>query len=613
MKKRGLLVMIALAAMLAVALVLGACSSSSAMPPDPTDDTGIAIVGSADLSIAEGTARNAQVRLDPADAIWPSAEHRVNWTAANESTATVAVIERGLSAAITGVAIGATTVTAQLVDGSDTPVGEAVTFNITVGRDISGDFTDPIFLGIIREAIEIPTGPFGTGDVDWILGLNLSGSSIGSLNGIEHLVNLSTLFAPRNNLSSVDLSKNTALTHLTLSINQLTDIDLSTLVNLEYLSIGENQLTSLDLSNNPKLEHVIAPQNSIADVTWPATLNYLRTVDMHENAFFEFTLTGAPVLEVVVLDFQTDPTDFMGSPLLSKLDLSKNPSLRRVNAGANAFLGVEMGPVRFLNFDGSNSLEFLDLTLNMFTDFDGSSLPPSLRHLNISASLIGMTMAEFGVYFDLDVSTLVNLEELAVGMIGLKELDLYNNTALRELVIADNHIDGHLDLSHLTHLVRFWAWDNLLTSIDITGTALGTEEVYAGAALWVTNNMLPNRNAVIGWQYLPLIEGVNFAFRPQRWATNAPPTITTLTSEVPDGTVGVPYRFFFETDSGTPVIWSVNWPHAEELHLQLWDFSGELSGTPNIALTNKNFFVRVENDYGFDEQEFWITIHPAAP
>jgi hypothetical protein len=60
---------------------------------------------------------------------------------------------------------------------------------------------------------------------------------------------LRTLGCDENQLTSLDLSKNTLLMILDCSYNQLTSLDISTLTALESLQCHDNQLTSLDVSN----------------------------------------------------------------------------------------------------------------------------------------------------------------------------------------------------------------------------------------------------------------------------------------------------------------------------------------------------------------------------
>ena len=86
--------------------------------------------------------------------------------------------------------------------------------------------------------------------------------SISSLKGIEFFTALTTLFCS-NQLTSLDVSKNTALTYLDCSYNQLTSLDVSKNTSLATLYCHRNQLMALDLSKNTAIdsETTISPQS----------------------------------------------------------------------------------------------------------------------------------------------------------------------------------------------------------------------------------------------------------------------------------------------------------------------------------------------------------------
>ena len=58
--------------------------------------------------------------------------------------------------------------------------------------------------------------------------------NISSLTGIEHFIALSELWCDANQLTELDVSKNTALTQLNCSGNQLTTLDVSKNTGLQY-------------------------------------------------------------------------------------------------------------------------------------------------------------------------------------------------------------------------------------------------------------------------------------------------------------------------------------------------------------------------------------------
>ena len=83
--------------------------------------------------------------------------------------------------------------------------------------------------------------------------MDVSSKGIQSLKGIEFFTSLETFNCSDNQLTSLDVSKNTALKYLYCSKNQLTSIDVFNNSLLAQLDCYDNQLTSLDVSKNLKL------------------------------------------------------------------------------------------------------------------------------------------------------------------------------------------------------------------------------------------------------------------------------------------------------------------------------------------------------------------------
>ena len=101
-----------------------------------------------------------------------------------------------------------------------------------------------------------------------------------------------------NNLTSLDVSQNTALTELICRINQITSLDVSTNTALTYLRCNDNPLTSLDVSANTALTelHCFYNQLTSLDVSNNTALAYLlcghnqlTSLDVSNNtALFSF-------------------------------------------------------------------------------------------------------------------------------------------------------------------------------------------------------------------------------------------------------------------------------------------------------------------------------------
>ena len=105
---------------------------------------------------------------------------------------------------------------------------------------------------------------------------------------------LKSLSLSRNKLTSLDVTKNTALKSLSVTSNRLTSLDVSKNTALKELWCDFNQLTSLDVSKNTALTWLYCPSNKLTslimrngatsqlykfDVTRNYSLNCIETLD----------------------------------------------------------------------------------------------------------------------------------------------------------------------------------------------------------------------------------------------------------------------------------------------------------------------------------------------
>ena len=88
--------------------------------------------------------------------------------------------------------------------------------------------------------------------------INVDESGITKLNGIEYFTALETLYCRDNELTSLDVSKNTSLEKIICYRTQLTTLDVSKNTALIYLDCSRNQLKTLDVSKNTSLVTISA-------------------------------------------------------------------------------------------------------------------------------------------------------------------------------------------------------------------------------------------------------------------------------------------------------------------------------------------------------------------
>jgi len=107
--------------------------------------------------------------------------------------------------------------------------------------------------------------------------LSVPYKAIANLKGIEHFTALEYLYCYNNQLTSLDVSKNTTLKVLYCNYNQLTALDVSKNTALKVLNCRNNQLTSLDVSQNTALTDLSCNGNQLEelDITENTSLTFL--------------------------------------------------------------------------------------------------------------------------------------------------------------------------------------------------------------------------------------------------------------------------------------------------------------------------------------------------
>lgn len=127
-------------------------------------------------------------------------------------------------------------------------------------------FPDPNFLAYVSQFNTDNDGILSEDELANVTEIRIPSKKINDLTGIECFEDLTYLSCSSNNLTSLDLSKNTKLETLSCYSNQLTSLDLSKNTELETLDCGSNQLTSLDLSNNQLLKNLYCYKNQLTSL-----------------------------------------------------------------------------------------------------------------------------------------------------------------------------------------------------------------------------------------------------------------------------------------------------------------------------------------------------------
>ena len=183
--------------------------------------------------------------------------------------------------------------------------------------------------------------------------IDVGKKNISSLVGIQFFPNLEKLYCYDNQLTELDVSKNTALVYLDCYGNKLTSLDVSKNTNLIRLSCFENQLTELDVRQNAALEYLYCYENQLTelDVRQNAKLVNLYC---NQNQLTELDVRKNTQLQKL----------YCYSNQLTELDVSKNTNLIRLSCFENQLTELDVRQ--------NAALEYLYCYENQLTELDVS-------------------------------------------------------------------------------------------------------------------------------------------------------------------------------------------------------------------------------------------------
>ena len=199
---------------------------------------------------------------------------------------------------------------------------------------------------------------------------------IKSLKGIEFFTAVTKLVCSRNELTELDLSKNTALTWLECDQNHLTELDLSKNTELTNLDCNSNELTALDMSCCNKLTELNCFGNNLTTLN-VSGCSALTDLKCYANQLTVIDASGCTSLATMwafdnqlsalnVLDCTSLSTLWCENSQLTQLDVSKNTKLTDLRCGENQLTQLDVSKNAELKElrCNDNQLTALDLSEN---------------------------------------------------------------------------------------------------------------------------------------------------------------------------------------------------------------------------------------------------------
>lgn len=333
--------------------------------------------------------------------------------------------------------------------------------------------------------------------------------SIRDLTGIEAFVNLRFLSCRINKLTSLDVSKNTKLTHLRCDSNKLSNLDVSQNVLLDTLWVGFNKLSSINVSNlsemtvfycnNNFLESLNLSNNPKLKVLWCGINPYLDELDVSHNS--DLSLLGCYGMDLDSLDVSsnqalTNLRCYWNN--LTFLDLSNNPNLEMVRCYHNQLTYLDLRNGNNVILD---TLRADDNNLTCINVDDEAAIKPEwvvddgvvfsndcegivyIPDANFEQALIDLSIDSDGIVnqqvsrYDVQIVTSLDVSDPennpALPNVSEKIEDLTGIEAFVNLTHLDCEYNllTNLNLSQNMALEALVCQQNLLTSLDVSSNS----------------------------------------------------------------------------------------------------------------------------------------------
>ena len=244
------------------------------------------------------------------------------------------------------------------------------------------NFPDAKFRSFVKENLDKnKDNILDAGEIAAVKKIEANNMGIKSLEGVGFFTALETLKCWDNELTGLDLSKNTALKDLQCSNSKLQSLDLSQNTNLTQLYCGRNPLTTLDLSKNAKLKVLncsgFANRRTKLTELDLSQNTALESLDCSINELKQLNVSGCTALkklscssnQLTTLDVSKNTNLIKlecSSNLLSVLDVSNNPKLEDLSCDYNSLtlLDLRKNPELEILSCRKNGLTSLDLDAN---------------------------------------------------------------------------------------------------------------------------------------------------------------------------------------------------------------------------------------------------------
>ena len=298
--------------------------------------------------------------------------------------------------------------------------------------------------------------------------------NIADLTGIESFVNIILLDCNSNQLTSLDVTANTALKYLDCGSNQLGSIDVSYNTVLTTLGISNNWISTIDLSNNPDLITlscqgnqftVLDLSNNVQIAYVDCSVNYINTLDFSANVALSYLFCYAN--QLTSLNIQN------GNNLnLSSFQAMNNSALICIQVDNFTFMNSNWSAGIDATADFSNDCSCLisipdanfknALLSNLTINTDGDTF---IQCAEASAFTGTINVEALGINDLTGIEAFTEISDLNCSNNALTTIDISSNTSMLNFSCANNQISS-LNLTSNPSLLLVNCASNQLTSLN---------------------------------------------------------------------------------------------------------------------------------------------------
>lgn len=463
----------------------------------------------------------------------------------------------------------------------------------------TANFPDSAFKTFVSENFDKNNdGTLSNAELAAVTEINVSNKNIARLAGIEYFTKLQILSCDHNNITNIDVSKNTELVSLNCNYNYLTRLDVSNSPNLNTLSCIRNDITVLNVSNTSltslNLDGAFLKYTKNSANRSPIKGIYAKNCTQLEKFIIDVTNNYYYCIETL---------DFSGCTVLNRFSVNDN------NRYYDSYDSIYDNYIKNINFSGCTALEKLSGTSG-----NCSLINLQLESLDISGctALVSLDVSRNNLTV-LDVSDCTALKNLDCSLNKLTMLDLSNNTALTSVTCANQKADSQkittssdgtckFDFSTLIpaeYISRIYS--DSVHGYTIEGSMI---DVQYSDGVVIFDSVPAEIEYDFETGFNDVAMTVAFAVTASEDTAIEIPVITTTLLSY--GIVNLSYSATLNASGTTPITWSVI-SGILPAGLSLNSSTGVISGIPTATGTSK-FTVQAKNTSGTVTKEFTIVV-----